>query len=361
MKHFVDTAKVTFKAGDGGDGAVSFRREKYVPKGGPDGGDGGKGGDVFVIGDSNLTTLLDFQESKLFIAKKGKRGGNKNMAGASGTDLLIKVPVGTVLTDAKTGEFIADITHHDQMQKVVSGGNGGKGNARFKSSTNQVPKEATPGELGEQRVVNLELKLLADVGLIGFPNAGKSTLLSVITNAHPAIAGYRFTTLYPNLGVIKRGDTEVLVADIPGLIQGAAEGKGLGDEFLRHVERTRVLLHLLDPVSSAMEVGMEPSMESVIKSYEIIRKEVQSYSEILSSKKELLVITKSDNQQTEQLLPQIREYFVRENKEMMVISSYTKTGIPELIEKVLLMVEQSPEQSLQYEYTPITFTPGDLV
>ena len=278
---FVDTAKVTVQAGKGGDGAVSFRHEIYVDKGGPDGGDGGRGGDVIFKATVNLNTLLDFRYKPELKASDGQPGSKRKKAGRSGKDLIVKVPLGTLVKH--DGQVIADLTVHDQEVVIAKGGDGGFGNAHFKSSTRQAPKIAELGEMGDAFEAELELKLLADVGLVGFPNAGKSTFLSVVTNARPEIADYAFTTLTPNLGVADIDSSSLLIADIPGLIEGASEGKGLGDAFLRHVERTAVLLHLVDVYS-----------DDVAKSYQTIREELRKYSPELATRPEVVALTKCE-------------------------------------------------------------------
>ncbi|MCA9390456.1 GTPase ObgE [candidate division WWE3 bacterium] len=357
MRHFVDQSKITIKAGDGGDGIVSFRRERYVPKGGPDGGDGGDGGNVYFIGDNNLSTLLDFQQKRNFKAQPGERGGKSNMTGASGEDLYLRVPVGTMIfvfdEESDENQFIADIQANGQVALVARGGEGGKGNTRFKSSTNQAPKEFTPGTPGQEKAVTLELKLIADIGLIGYPNAGKSTLLSVMTNAKPEIAGYRFTTLQPNLGVMQVYDRELVIADIPGLIEGAAEGKGLGDDFLRHVERTRVLVHLIDPLSAATEQGMELSAQAVLNAYQIIRDELSDYSAILTEKPELVVITKLDISENEQLFEKTAELFKKEGIETVGISAATHMNLDTLQQKMVALVEEAPEMETPESPAPV--------
>lgn len=276
---FVDTAKVTIQAGKGGDGAVSFRHEIYVDKGGPDGGDGGRGGDVIFKATKNLNTLLDFRYKPELKAKPGQNGAKQNKRGRSGESLIVKVPMGTVVK--RDGKLIADLIEDDQEVVIAKGGDGGFGNAHFKSSTRQAPKIAELGEPGDQFEAELELKLLADVGLVGFPNAGKSTFLSVVSNARPEIADYAFTTLTPNLGVADIDDGSLLIADIPGLIEGASQGKGLGDAFLRHVERTSVLLHLIDAYSN-----------DISHDYATIRKELADYSPELANRPEIVALTK---------------------------------------------------------------------
>ena len=276
---FIDIAKVTVQAGKGGDGAVSFRHEIYVDKGGPDGGDGGRGGDVIFLASEQLNTLLKFRYQPRLIASDGVNGSKRKMAGRSGEDLVVKVPVGTVVK--RDGAVIADLVSPEQKVVVAKGGDGGFGNAHFKSSTRQTPRMAELGEPGESFEAELELKLLADVGLIGFPNAGKSTFLSVVSNARPEIANYEFTTLTPNLGVADVDDGSILIADIPGLIEGASEGRGLGDQFLRHVERTAVLLHMIDAYS-----------DNPAEKYLAIRRELEKYSKDLTKLPEIVALTK---------------------------------------------------------------------
>ena len=284
---FIDVAKVSVTAGDGGNGVVSFRHEKFVDHGGPDGGDGGRGGDVIFIADLNVNTLVDFRFKPELRAGKGGNGAKQNKRGRDGADLRVKVPVGTMVKTIQPGAtdftVIADLTEPGQEAAIARGGSGGFGNAHFKSSTRQAPRVAELGEKGESFEATLELKLLADVGLVGFPNAGKSTFLSVVSSAQPEIADYAFTTLTPNLGVADIDDTSILIADIPGLIEGASEGKGLGDAFLRHIERTSVLLHLIDVLS-----------DDVAGDYQKIRRELEKYSPELIAKPEIVALTKID-------------------------------------------------------------------
>ena len=286
--NFVDDIDVRVAAGSGGHGCLSFRREKYIPRGGPDGGDGGDGGSVFFIASDATNTLVDFRISKIYRAENGAQGSGKNMTGKSGADLEIIVPVGTTISDLDTQEEIGDLKKHGDRIKVAQGGEGGLGNARFKSSTNRAPRKITKGQEGESRHLQLELKLIADIGLLGMPNAGKSSLIRKMSSAKPKVADYPFTTLYPNLGVVSVGMLQSFVmADIPGLIQGAAEGSGLGLEFLRHLERTKILLHILDLSSDNVE--MEP-----IKAFNDIESELKKYSEALYKKPRWLVFNKID-------------------------------------------------------------------
>ena len=316
---FVDTARVLVKAGKGGDGAVSFRHEKYVDKGGPDGGDGGRGGDVIFRATKDLNTLLSFRYKPELSAENGVAGGKRDKRGRGGEHLIVSVPMGTLV---KCGdEIVADLTDDGEEAVVARGGDGGFGNAHFKSSTRQAPRIAELGELGDEFEAELELKLLADVGLVGFPNAGKSTFLSVVSNARPEIADYEFTTLTPNLGVADIDDGSLLIADIPGLIEGASEGRGLGDQFLRHVERTAVLLHMIDAYSD------DPA-----KKYQTIRRELLRYSETLSQKTEIIALTKCEGLDDDIIQMQteaIRR--VAPEVEIVAISSQTHLGVKELL------------------------------
>jgi|SRR6266496_768204 len=316
---FVDTAKVQVQAGKGGDGAVGFRHEIYVDKGGPDGGDGGKGGNVIFEATENLNTLIDFRFKPELKAEPGSNGSKSNRHGKSGEDLIVKVPMGTLVT--QNGVVIADLTENGQQKVVAKGGDGGFGNAHFKSSVRQTPRMAELGEPGEAFEAALELKLLADVGLIGFPNAGKSTFLSVVSNARPEIADYAFTTLTPNLGVADIDDGSLLIADIPGLIEGASEGKGLGDAFLRHVERTAVLLHLIDAYSN--DAG---------EAYKTIRQELVRYSETLGERPEVVAITKTEGLDDDIIDMQIEAIrAVQPKAEVYAISSSAHKGIKEVL------------------------------
>lgn len=317
---FVDTAKVMVTAGKGGDGSVSFRREIYVDKGGPDGGDGGRGGNVVFMASTGENTLLDFRYQPNLAAKNGEAGAKRNMHGKNGDDLVVKVPVGTIVK--RDGEIIADLTKDGEQVVVAKGGDGGFGNAHFKSSVRQTPRMAELGEAGEMFEAELELKLLADVGLVGFPNAGKSTFLSVVSNARPEIADYAFTTLTPNLGVAKVDDTSLLIADIPGLIEGASEGKGLGDDFLRHVERTGVLLHLIDIYS-----------DDVADSYKTIRDELQKYNPALAERPEVIALTKAEGLDADIISMQkdAVSKVIAAGTPVFVISSQAHQGITEVL------------------------------
>lgn len=317
---FVDTAKVFVQAGKGGDGVVSFRHEIYVDKGGPDGGDGGKGGDVIFEATENLNTLLDFRYKPELKAPNGANGAKRKMRGKSGSNLIVKVPIGTVVWRGKT--VIADFTEHGETVVVARGGDGGFGNAHFKSSTRQAPKIAELGEDGDTFEAELELKLLADVGLVGFPNAGKSTFLSVVSNAKPEVADYEFTTLTPNLGVADIDDGTLLIADIPGLIEGASQGKGLGDAFLRHIERTGVLLHLIDAYS-----------DDIAKSYLTIRNELESYSVELVDRPEVVALTKIEGLDEEIVKYQIDQLkpYVKKDSPVMAVSAQAHLGLTDVL------------------------------
>ncbi len=331
---FVDTAKVFISAGKGGDGAVSFRHEIYIQKGGPDGGVGGNGGDVVFVADSGLNTLIDFRYKPELKAKDGENGSKCDRSGSYGASLRVKVPVGTIVR--RDGEIIADITEPGQEVVIAKGGEGGSGNAHFKSSTRQAPRIAEKGEEGETFEAELELKLLADVGLIGFPNAGKSTFLSVVSNAKPEIADYAFTTLTPNLGVADSDGNSMLIADIPGLIEGASEGKGLGDAFLRHVERTAVLLHMIDAYSDDVAVA-----------YKTIRKELANYSVDLSDRPEVVAITKIDGLDTDIVKMQMDAVkAVAGDSPVFAISSSAHIGLIEVMRALHQKVVAAREQEV---------------
>ena len=321
---FVDEVRIFVKAGRGGDGVCSFRREKYVPHGGPDGGDGGNGGNVLMVASRRLTTLLDLRYQQHYEAKPGNPGEGSNRHGRTAPDVIIHVPVGTVVVDETTGDTLADLTADEQSHVVARGGRGGRGNARFATSTNRVPTRTEPGTPGEDRWLHLELKLLADVGLVGFPNAGKSTLIAAVSSARPKIADYPFTTLTPNLGVVSWGeDRSFVVADIPGLIGGAHEGKGLGFQFLRHIERTSFLLHLVD-IS-------EWASEDPVVSFEVMRKELVAYDPLLKSRPFAVVGTKLDIRGDEQRLDRLRTYCKQHRLRFFPISAVTREGLDALI------------------------------
>ncbi len=336
---FTDYTKIIIKSGDGGNGAATFRREKYVAAGGPDGGDGGKGGDIYFQVDKDKNTLIDFRYNKKFKAENGENGSGSHCNGKYGKDLYIKVPIGTIVKDVETGKVVADLSNPGQTELILKGGRGGRGNSHFATATRQAPRFSEDGEKGEEKEIILELKLLADVGLLGFPNVGKSTFLSVVTEARPKIANYHFTTLEPNLGVVKtkNGDGFV-IADIPGIIEGASEGVGLGIQFLRHVERTRLLLHFLD-VSG--QEGREP-----VEDFNTINEELKKYSEKLSNRKQIIVANKIDAMQDESLLKEVEELAKKENLKLFKISAATKQGIEELIDYVTEELKNLPKEDL---------------
>ncbi|MBV6512027.1 MAG: GTPase Obg [Ignavibacteriaceae bacterium] len=320
---FVDYAEVFVKSGDGGDGAVAFRREKYVPKGGPAGGNGGDGGSVYIIADANLSTLLDFRYQKRYIARKGDNGANALRDGRYGQDIFVKVPVGTVVKDKDTGETLCDFTGAGQKFLAAKGGRGGKGNSNFATAVHQTPRYAENGKPGEERNLIFELKLIADIGLVGFPNAGKSTLISVISEAKPKIADYPFTTLEPNLGIVRYKDfNSFTVADIPGIIAGAHEGKGLGLQFLRHIERTRILLFLIDASSETHE-----------QDYDTLLNELELYSSSLAAKKKIIAISKCDIIEESEWSKLQQKKFRDYDGKVYVISSAAGFGIQEILDK----------------------------
>ncbi len=340
---FVDIAKIFVKAGDGGDGAVSFHREKYIAAGGPDGGDGGKGGDIVFVADSNMSNLIDFKYKRKFTAEKGENGSKKRCSGKNAPDLIVKVPVGTVVYDDDTGRILADISD-DNPQVIAVGGKGGKGNAHFATSTRQVPKFAKPGFKGDSYNLRLELKLIADVGLVGFPNVGKSTLISVVSAAKPKIANYHFTTLTPVLGVVKAKGESFVMADIPGLIEGASEGIGLGHEFLRHVERCRLIVHVVDVSGSE---GRDPKED-----FDIISEELKSFNEELSRVPMIVAANKSD-MATEEQIVDFKEYIENKGIEFIEISAATTKGTDELVNKIAEMLSSLPPVK-RYEAQPLT-------
>lgn len=336
---FTDYAKITIKSGNGGDGAVTFRREKYVAAGGPDGGDGGRGGSIYFRVDPNANTLIDFRYSKKFKAQSGENGSGANRYGKAGEDLYIDVPIGTIIKDAETGKIVADLSKEGQEELVLKGGRGGKGNTHFATSTRQVPRFAQAGEEGEEKEVILELKLLADVGLLGFPNVGKSTFLSMVTDAKPKIANYHFTTIEPNLGVVKtkNGDSFV-IADIPGIIEGASDGVGLGIQFLRHVERTRLLLHVIDVSGTE---GRNP-----VEDYHTINEELKKYSKKLSERKQIIVANKTDIMQDETGYKELEKLAKEKGIEIYKISGATGEGVKELLDRVSKVLKTLPKEEL---------------
>ena len=331
---FFDEAKIYVKAGDGGNGCVSFRREKYVPLGGPNGGDGGRGGDVYLVANPHLNTLVAFKHRVHFKAQRGGHGKGKGQKGRQGDDLFVEVPLGTVVRDADTGEFIADLTEEGRKALVAKGGQGGRGNAAFATPTNQAPRIAERGAPGQEHWLYLELKLIADVGIAGVPNAGKSTLLSVVSAARPKIADYPFTTLEPNLGVVALDDyTSLVMADIPGLIEGAHAGAGLGHEFLRHIERTRMIIHLLDGASS------DP-----LSDYEKINQELALFDPELARKPQLVVLNKMDLPQAQAAWPSVEEAMKARGQKAVSISAVTGEGIRDMLRTVAEMLESLPKE-----------------
>jgi GTP-binding protein len=336
----VDIVKIHVAAGSGGHGAVSFRREKYIPAGGPDGGDGGRGGDIIFQADAGLKTLMDFRYKKNYKAQNGQNGAGSNRTGKDADHLVLKLPVGTVIKDAQTDRVIADLTKPGQRSVVAMGGKGGKGNSRFKSSTRQAPTFAENGYDGEEKWLVLELKLIADVGLIGFPNVGKSTILSVVTGASPKIANYPFTTLNPNLGVVQLDERRSFVmADIPGLIEGAHEGVGLGHEFLRHIERTRLLIHVLDASGSE---GRDP-----LEDFKQVNYELEKHNIKLADRPQIVAANKIDLPEAAKALPKIKRALEKEGYEVFEISAAANTGLDRLVarayELICVMEEQLPE------------------
>ena len=329
---FVDTAEIEVRSGKGGDGMVHFRREKYVPRGGPDGGDGGRGGDVVLEVKPSLSTLLSFRNRPRYFAEDGKGGGSQDRYGRGAETLVVYVPAGTVVYDAVSGELLGDLTEPGQRLVVCKGGRGGRGNIHFKNSINQAPRTAERGEPGEERRLRLELKLIADIGIVGVPNAGKSTLLSVLTNAKPKIAPYPFTTLEPNLGVASVDEeTNVVLADIPGLIEGASQGVGLGFEFLRHVQRTRVLIHLLDGLSA------DP-----LADYSQINAEMALFDPTLAKKAQIVAVNKADQPEVQERWAEFQKQFKKKKVPVMLISAMARTGTRELLLAAAARLAETP-------------------
>lgn len=336
---FIDSARIYIKAGNGGNGAVSFHREKYINKGGPDGGDGGKGGDVIFVVDEGLRTLQDFRYKRKYIAENGENGRGSNCAGKSGEDLIVKVPPGTIVRDEQTGRVLADLVHAGQKVVIAKGGKGGAGNSHFATSTRQVPNFAKAGDEGQEFWVILELKLLADVGLIGFPNVGKSTILSMVTAAQPKIANYHFTTIDPNLGVVNiDAENGFVMADIPGLIEGAHEGVGLGHQFLKHVERTKLLIHVVDISGSE---GRDP-----IKDFEIINEELKKFNPALYERPQVIAANKMDITGAGERLAEFKEVYEPKGYKIFPISATTKSGLKELIYYVAQKLKELPDTVL---------------
>lgn len=337
---FIDLVKIEAKAGNGGNGAVSFRREKYVPMGGPDGGDGGNGGDIVAVADDALRTLSDYRYKRHLKGEDGKRGSGTCSSGASGNDLTVKVPVGTIIKDEATGEVIADLIEDGQKAVIAKGGSGGRGNARFATPTRQAPKIAENGMPGEEKTLIMELRLLADVGLVGFPNAGKSTLLSRISSAKPKIANYPFTTLSPILGVVNVGNSSFVAADIPGLIEGASQGIGLGHEFLRHVMRTRVLIHVVD-VS-------DMSDKDPYENYRTICEELKNYDARLAEKPQIVAANKVDMPEAIERADALEKKLSAEGVSMMRISAFTGEGVDKLLYRVLDVLKEEEAKAASY-------------
>jgi len=344
---FFDEAKIYIKGGDGGDGIVAFRREKFVPRGGPAGGHGGKGGDIIFEVDPQLNTLIHFKKRSHFKAERGSHGGGKKMAGAQGQDTIIPVPPGTVVREAETGQLLADLTEAGQQAVIARGGRGGRGNTAFKSSINQAPKMAEKGLPGEELWVTLELKLIADVGLVGVPNAGKSTLLSVVSAAQPKIADYPFTTLQPNLGVVVLDHRDLVLADIPGLIEGAHEGAGLGYQFLRHIERCRLLIHLLNGASS------DPLAE-----FDQINEELALFSPKLTQKPQIVVLNKIDLPDAQAHWPEVKARAEALDLPVYQISAVTQQGVQALVAGLFEYLDELPEEPVFEEEVPV-FTLAD--
>ncbi len=341
---FADRAKIIIKSGKGGDGHVSFRREKYVPDGGPDGGDGGKGGDVVFVVDEGLNTLTDYRHRRKFAAACGEEGGKKNCHGKNGADLILKVPEGTVIRDAVSGKVIADMSGGNRRKIILKGGRGGLGNQHFATSTMQAPKYAQPGQEAMELEVLLELKVIADVGLVGFPNVGKSTFLSRVTNAQPKIANYHFTTLQPNLGVVDMEDGYgFVIADIPGLIEGASEGVGLGHEFLRHIERTKVMVHIVDAAGTE---GRDPAAD-----IHAINRELKAYNPELLKKPQVIAANKMDAVYGDEneIIKRLREEFEKDGIKVIPISAVSGQGLKELLHQIKDLLQKCPKDPVVYE------------
>ena len=342
---FVDEARIEVQGGNGGNGAASFRREKFIPKGGPDGGDGGRGGSVYVLADRNLNTLIDYRYARKFFAKNGENGRGADCFGAGAEDIVLKVPVGTLVIDETTGETVADLTKHGEKALVAQGGKGGLGNLHFKSSTNRAPRQATKGEPGQYRALHLELKVLADVGLLGMPNAGKSTFISAVSNARPKVADYPFTTLVPHLGVVRVGNEQSFVlADIPGLVEGAAEGAGLGHLFLRHLSRTSLLLHVIDCAP------LDPEVDPVAQARALVR-ELEKYNPELAKKPRWIVLNKVDllQEDKEEKIAHFKKELASDGRPFFVMSAATRTGTQELINAIATELDTAKKKAKEEE------------
>ncbi|OGQ22264.1 MAG: GTPase ObgE [Deltaproteobacteria bacterium RIFCSPLOWO2_02_FULL_44_10] len=335
---FIDEAIIEVKAGDGGDGCASFRREKFVPRGGPDGGNGAHGGDIIIRADEGLTTLMDVRYRRRFEAERGGHGKGSQMHGRSGKDLVLRLPVGTVISDADTEEILMDLDHPKQEWIAAKGGKGGWGNLHYVSSTHQAPRKTEKGVKGEEKRLRLELKLLADVGLVGLPNAGKSTLIAAISNVRPKIADYPFTTKVPNLGVVEYApEASFVVADMPGLIEGASEGSGMGFQFLRHIERTRVLVHLLDPV--------DPAHLDPLENYRMIREELRAHGTGLEQRKEIICLTKMDITEAREKAEEVKEELERASQnQVLLISAASRKGLQPLLTAMMQAVTAEREK-----------------
>lgn len=353
---FVDEAVIKVEAGDGGNGVVSFRREKYIPRGGPDGGDGGDGGNVLIMADTNLNTLVDYRFTKFYKAERGENGSSADCTGARGADIILKVPVGTRITDVETGEVLGDLDKEGQMLTAARGGRHGFGNTHFKSSVNRAPRQKTNGTPGERRQLRLELLLVADVGLVGLPNAGKSTFIRAVSAARPKVADYPFTTLVPNLGVVKSGEGEsFVIADVPGLIEGASEGAGLGHRFLRHLERCRVLLHLIDV--------LPPDESDPVRNAQVIEAELKQYAAELYLKPRFIALNKSDlitEDEAKALLERVVAGLEVKPERTFIISALNKTSVNELVYALQELVDRVKNEAAAPEDKPV-FSDEDFV
>lgn len=342
---FVDEAKIEVQGGKGGNGAASFRREKFIPKGGPDGGDGGRGGSVYAVGDRNINTLVDYRYTRKFFAPNGENGRGADCYGAGGDDIVLRMPVGTLVRDTDTGEVIADLNVHGARQLLAAGGKGGLGNLHFKSSINRAPKQATPGEPGQYRSLELELQVLADVGLLGMPNAGKSTFITAVSNARPKIADYPFTTLHPHLGVVRVGPEQSFVlADVPGLIEGAAEGAGLGHLFLRHLSRTKILLHMIDAAPFNEETDPVQEAKALVL-------ELEKYDPALAAKPRWIVLNKIDlveEADRDALIERYRSELAANGEPIFVISAATRQGCEELVKALAQRIDDDRREEVAF-------------
>lgn len=345
---FVDEARIEVQGGNGGNGAASFRREKFIPKGGPDGGDGGRGGSVYAVADRNLNTLIDYRYARKFFAKNGENGRGADCFGAGAPDIVLKVPVGTLIVDETTGETVADLTKHGSRALLAAGGKGGLGNLHFKSSTNRAPRQATKGEAGQYRQLHLELKVLADVGLLGMPNAGKSTFISAVSNARPKVADYPFTTLVPHLGVVRIGaEQSFVIADIPGLVEGASEGAGLGHLFLRHLSRTSLLLHIIDCAP------LDPEVDPAAQARALVR-ELEKYNPELAAKPRWVVLNKVDllgEDERARRIKALKEALASDGRPFFVMSAATREGTQELINAIATHLDSARRKAREQEET----------